>query len=58
MGEGLFFAGQNHVIIRIVASQTEAQLITTNPLEPLAERAATAEAETLGDTESPTPEAA
>ncbi len=31
VGEGLFFAGLNHVIIRILASQTEAQLISTNP---------------------------
>ena len=31
VGEGLFFAGLNHVIIRILASQTEAELISTNP---------------------------
>ncbi|HSX41102.1 MAG TPA: conjugal transfer protein TraC [Candidatus Saccharimonadales bacterium] len=31
VGEGLFFAGLNHVIIRILASQTEAQLISTTP---------------------------
>jgi len=31
VGQGLFFAGQNHVHIQIVASQTEQQLITTNP---------------------------
>jgi len=31
IGEGLFFAGLNHVIIRILASQTENDLITTNP---------------------------
>jgi conjugal transfer ATP-binding protein TraC len=31
VGEGLFFAGLNHVIIRVLASQTEAQLISTNP---------------------------
>jgi type IV secretory pathway VirB4 component len=31
VGEGLFFAGLNHVIIRVLASQTEAELITTNP---------------------------
>jgi conjugal transfer ATP-binding protein TraC len=31
VGEGLFFAGLNHVIIRILASETEAQLISTNP---------------------------
>ncbi|MBC7868698.1 DUF87 domain-containing protein [Candidatus Saccharibacteria bacterium] len=31
VGQGLFFAGQNHVHIQIVASATEQQLITTNP---------------------------
>jgi hypothetical protein len=31
VGQGLFFAGQNHVHIQIIASQTEQQLITTNP---------------------------
>ncbi|HMQ95608.1 MAG TPA: DUF87 domain-containing protein [Candidatus Saccharibacteria bacterium] len=33
VGQGLFFAGQNHVHIQIIASQTEHQLITTNPSE-------------------------
>lgn len=31
VGQGLFFAGQNHVHIQIIASQTETQLITTTP---------------------------
>jgi hypothetical protein len=31
IGQGLFFAGSNHVHIQIVASPTEASLITTNP---------------------------
>ena len=31
VGQGLFFAGQNHVHIQIVASETETGLITTNP---------------------------
>lgn len=31
VGQGLFFAGLNHVHIRIDASPTEAQLITTDP---------------------------
>jgi type IV secretory pathway VirB4 component len=31
VGQGLFFAGQNHVHIQVVASQTEAGLITTTP---------------------------
>ena len=33
VGQGLFFAGQNHVHIQIVASDTEEDLITTNPVE-------------------------
>lgn len=33
VGQGLFFAGQNHVHIQIVASPTETSLITTNPTD-------------------------
>jgi type IV secretory pathway VirB4 component len=33
VGQGLFFAGQNHVHIQVVASPTETELITTNPGE-------------------------
>ena len=31
VGQGLFFAGQNHVHIQIIASETEEELITTSP---------------------------
>lgn len=31
VGQGLFFAGQNHVHIQVIASPTEQGLITTNP---------------------------
>jgi type IV secretory pathway VirB4 component len=31
VGEGLFFAGLSHVVMRILGSPTEEQLITTNP---------------------------
>lgn len=31
VGQGLFFAGQNHIHIQIVPSPTETSLITTNP---------------------------
>ena len=31
VGQGLFFAGQNHVHIQIIASETEEALVTTNP---------------------------
>ncbi len=32
VGQGLFFAGQNHVHIQIIASQTEQSLIDTRPI--------------------------
>ncbi len=32
VGQGLFFAGQNHVHIQIVPSETEQQLVSTTPL--------------------------
>jgi len=35
VGEGMFFAGQKHVSMRVVASYTEDQIITTNPEEIL-----------------------
>ncbi len=35
VGEALFFAGQNHVAIKVVASPEEHTLITTNPQETL-----------------------
>ena len=33
IGEGLFFAGTNHVAMQVKASQSEHELITTNPRE-------------------------
>ena len=41
VGQGLFFAGQNHVHIQIIASQTEQKLITTNPADNLRPETAT-----------------
>ncbi|MFH1252843.1 MAG: DUF87 domain-containing protein [Candidatus Uhrbacteria bacterium] len=35
IGEGLFFAGQKHVAVKVVASYTEDQLVTTNPQQLL-----------------------
>lgn len=40
VGQGLFFAGQNHVHIQIIASQTEQKLITTNPIDNTRQEAA------------------
>ena len=35
VGEGLFFAGLDHVAIKVVASYTEDQIITTDPKQIL-----------------------
>lgn len=40
VGEGLFFAGKKHVYLSVVGSQTENEIITTNPQEVLKEREA------------------
>lgn len=38
VGEGLFFAGINHVAIKVIASYTEDKLVTTNPKQLLEQR--------------------
>jgi conjugal transfer ATP-binding protein TraC len=58
VGEGLFFAGQNHVAMKVFAAPFENELITSNPMEILKrqqekERAAQAEAATTGQTAVP-----
>ena len=58
VGEGLFFAGQNHVAMKVFAAPFEHELITSNPMELLKkqqekERAAQAEAATNGQTAVP-----
>ncbi len=40
VGEGIFFAGKNHVAIRVIASPEEHRLITSNPEEILKMKAA------------------
>lgn len=40
VGEGVFFAGQSHVALRVVASPEEHKVITTNPEEVLKQRQA------------------
>lgn len=37
VGQGLFFAGSNHVHVQVVASRTEHQLVTTNPVQQMQE---------------------
>ena len=36
VGEGIFFAGQKHVALKVVSSGTEHDIITSNPEELLA----------------------
>ena len=38
VGEGIFFAGQNHVALRVIASPQEHQVITSDPKEILQRR--------------------
>ena len=48
VGQGLFFAGANHVHVQVVASRTEHQLVTTSPVQMMQqqeERRMQAEAE-------------
>lgn len=35
VGQGLFFAGQKHVAVQVIASYTEDKIVTTNPEEIL-----------------------
>ncbi len=49
VGQGLFFAGQSHVHLQVIASPTETGLITTNPDQVRA----MAEAEESGDFSQP-----
>lgn len=73
IGQGLFFAGQNHVHIQVIASPTEASLITSgsgvptqevdlqsslaSPAPPAAEEAPTAAEPTVPPVASPPPPA-
>ena len=52
VGEGLFFAGQKHVAIKVVASYIEDQIITTSPEEILKIKRAKGEAAAIEDTET------
>jgi hypothetical protein len=47
VGEGIFFAGSNHVALRVVASPDEHAIITTNPEEVLRKRAANASGQAM-----------
>lgn len=45
VGEGIFFAGLKHVAIKIIASYTEDQIITSDPSQVLAIKQAKREQE-------------
>ncbi|MFH2118688.1 MAG: ATP-binding protein [Candidatus Paceibacterota bacterium] len=55
IGEGIFFAGQNHVAIRVVASEEEHKVITSNPEEILQQRAAKRAADLTATDQAPPP---
>ncbi len=50
VGEGIFFAGLKHVAIKIIASYTEHQILTSDPSEVLAIKKAKSEMEKLDTT--------
>lgn len=49
VGEGIFFAGLKHVAIKVIASYTEDQIITSDPSQILAIRKAKQELETAAN---------
>lgn len=55
IGEGLFFAGLNHVALKVIASYTEDQMITTDPRQLLAMEQTTEEGteKAKGELETP-----
>jgi conjugal transfer ATP-binding protein TraC len=48
VGQGLFFAGQNHVHIQVIASPTETELISTTPKPVAAQSAAELQSSQIG----------
>jgi len=61
VGEGIFFVGLKHVAIKIIASYTEDQIVTTNPAQLLAMKKSKLDLEMSGNgvgASSPTPTAA
>jgi conjugal transfer ATP-binding protein TraC len=48
VGQGLFFAGQNHVHIQVIASPTETELISTTPKPVAAQSAAELQSAQIG----------
>ncbi len=57
VGEGIFFAGNNHVAIRVVASPDEYKLITTNPADLLKRQQGEKTAKKSPEQHTPKPDA-
>ena len=53
VGEGIFFAGQNHVALRVIASDDEYKVITSNPEEILRKKEEKKQAEIKKNTSEP-----
>lgn len=53
VGEGLFFAGQNHVAIKVIAAPFEHELVTTRPQDVAKQQAAQAEQVALAAAQAP-----
>jgi len=49
VGEGMFFAGTKHVAVKIIASYTEDQIITSDPSQILAIKQAKSDLELFGN---------
>lgn len=58
IGEGIFFAGQNHVALRVVASDEEHEVITSDPEEILRRREREKQIEAEKEVPSDTPSTA
>ncbi|MBV9159748.1 MAG: DUF87 domain-containing protein [Candidatus Kaiserbacteria bacterium] len=56
VGEGIFFAGLKHVAIKVIASYTEDQIITSDPSQILAIKKAKQELEAANEVPTPLPE--
>lgn len=54
VGEGIFFAGLKHVAIKIIASYTEDQIITSDPSQVLAMKKERREREEIKEVNAPT----
>ena len=57
VGEGLFFAGQSHVVIKVIAAPFEHTIITSNPQELIQQKESQEQAEAASPPENPVEQA-